>query len=57
MHQGPGDGQALQLPAAECLRQARAQTVQTHSLQHGLHALRIGRAQKQQGQAHVLGHI
>ena len=42
MHQRPGNRHALQLPAAELLRQALAQALQTDGHQQRLHPGVIG---------------
>ena len=60
MDQRPRNGHALQLAAAELLRQALAQTFQAHGFEHVLHALlpiRIHAAQQHQRQGDVLRHI
>ena len=60
MDQCAGNGHALQLAAAELLRQALAQSIQSHGLEHLLHALLtlcIHAAQQHQRQGDVLRHI
>jgi hypothetical protein len=46
VHQRPRDRHALQLPAAELLRQAPAEARQTHSAQHGLNPRVVGLRQQ-----------
>ena len=52
-----GQGHALQLPAAELLRQPFRQAVQPHGGQHGLHARGVVASQQHQRQRHVLRHV
>ena len=57
MHQGAGNGHALQLTSAELLRQPAAQCAQAYGIEHGLHAGRFRLAQQHQRQGHVLRHV
>ena len=57
VHQRTGDRHALQLPTAQFLRQAGAQSGQPHRLEHLRHACGIRPLQQQQRQAHVLRHV
>ena len=58
MHQRPRQGHALQLAAAQLLRQARAQACQADGLQHGLNAFGLrGASEQHQRQRHVLRYV
>ena len=57
VHQRAGNRHALQLAAAELLRQASAQARKAHGCQHGLHPRVVRLPQQQQRQRYVLRDI